>query len=97
MQVVLLQVHGQDVTIDVELHQRAGEVFNIDLQLTQVAADRKQPAWQAEEGMKVIKLMDLRQNHSTAQVGTRSVQRTVVFVRMPARQVLADHSAHAHR
>ena len=58
-----------------------------------MAANGIDPPGQTEEGIEVVKFMDLRKHHATSQVGARGVHLPVVLIGMPTGKIFADRGA----
>ena len=89
LQIVELHVHWQAV----DVHEDRCGVLDIDLERASPSADRNDPPWPAEQPVQIIHLVNLREDHAAALIAARRIHPPVIFVRMPARKIVARLSA----
>src|SRR5271155_1585354 len=77
------------------LHHRAGYVLYIDFQITPVPADGEQTLRFSEQGVEIVELVNLREDHTSTQIRAGGIHLPVVFKTMPTRQILADGSTNS--
>ena len=59
LQIVLVQMRGKPEPAVREAHQRAAHILHVDVQATEVPANREHGFGQTEEPIQVVHLMDL--------------------------------------
>lgn len=74
-------------------HQDAGRILDIDLQVAPMPSDAIHALGQAEEGIEIVKFVNLRKHDTAPQIGAGRIHLAVVFIAMPVGEILADSGA----
>jgi hypothetical protein len=90
LQVVLMEVNGENTRAERSLHEDGGGVFDVDFEVAPAAAEGVDTAGQAEEGVEVVELVDLGDDDASAEVGAGGIGSAVVLIRVPVGEILAD-------
>src|SRR5580704_431620 len=85
LQIVLVEMDGKRPAGRAAFHQDTRCVLYVDLKIAPLSAQRIDLPGHAEERVQIIELMNLGENHATAQIGARRIHLPVILVRMPVR------------
>src|SRR5579863_537777 len=93
LKIILVEVNRQRSTFNLELHQSASRILNIDLQVTPLPADCEYHLRNVKKGVKIIELVYLRQYDSPTLVSARGIHLTVILVGMPIGKIFTNRGA----
>jgi len=94
LRVILVQVDGEAPALALELEQDADGVFDIDFQIGKLAAKAADSPRAAEERVKKIEIVNLRNEHAATLVAPGRMIAAVVLVFVPVGHVFTeDHAA----
>ena len=94
---VLREMHREQPLVDDALENGMGGVFDVDLEIAQMATRREHATRHAEQPADVIELVALGEHDAAAKIRTSGVRLPVILVRMCRRQKFPDLHAGAHQ